>query len=185
MSRKKKEPGDHLLSILIRFGQVNTTEPSLKRKGELLSLYIALILVLLLYTIINNIVYLIFHPIMEYVIYLFQEILIAALFMVFWGLNKKGYVLPVGLSSIAITILLAVFVSDARYLEYSMVIFAIPVGISSFIIRPYISILFASLTAAAYGILTIVTGYTWEYNLTAILALFSLAFLTWVISLHL
>lgn len=185
MSRKKKEPGDHLLSILIRFGQVNTTEPSLKRKGELLSLYIALILVLLLYTIINNIVYLIFHPVMEYVIYLFQEILIAALFMVFWGLNKKGYVLPVGLSSIAITILLAVFVSDARYLEYSMVIFAIPVGISSFIIRPYISILFASLTAAAYGILTIVTGYTWEYNLTAILALFSLAFLTWVISLQL
>jgi len=185
MSRKKKEPGDHLLSILIRFGQVNTTEPSLKRKGELLSLYIALILVLLLYTIINNIVYLIFHPIMEYVVYLFQEILIAALFMVFWGLNKKGYVLPVGLSSIAITILLAVFVSDARYLEYSMVIFAIPVGISSFIIRPYISILFASLTAAAYGILTIVTGYTWEYNLTAILALFSLAFLTWVISLQL
>ncbi|MFM8367155.1 MAG: HD-GYP domain-containing protein [Chloroflexota bacterium] len=185
MSRKKKEPGDHLLSILIRFGQVTTTEPSLKRKGELLSLYIALILVLLLYTIINNIVYLIFHPIMEYVIYLFQEILIAALFMVFWGLNKKGYVLPVGLSSIAITILLAVFVSDARYLEYSMVIFAIPVGISSFIIRPYISILFASLTAAAYGILTIVTGYTWEYNLTAILALFSLAFLTWVISLQL
>ncbi len=83
MSRKKKEPGDHLLSILIRFGQVNTTEPSLKRKGELLSLYIALILVLLLYTIINNIVYLIFHPVMEYVIYLFQEILIAALFMVF------------------------------------------------------------------------------------------------------
>lgn len=185
MSRKKKEPGDHLLSILIRFGQVTTTEPSLKRKGELLSLYIALILVLLLYTIINNIVYLIFHPIMEYVVYLFQEILIAALFMVFWGLNKKGYVLPVGLSSIAITILLAVFVSDARYLEYSMVIFAIPVGISSFIIRPYISILFASLTAAAYGILTIVTGYTWEYNLTAILALFSLAFLTWVISLQL
>ena len=185
MSRKKKEPGDHLLSILIRFGQVNTTEPSLKRKGELLSLYIALILVLLLYTIINNIVYLIFHPVMEYVIYFFQEILIAALFMVFWGLNKKGYVLPVGLSSIAITILLAVFVSDARYLEYSMVIFAIPVGISSFIIRPYISILFASLTAAAYGILTIVTGYTWEYNLTAILALFSLAFLTWVISLQL
>ncbi|MFM8426663.1 MAG: HD-GYP domain-containing protein [Chloroflexota bacterium] len=185
MSRKKKEPGDHLLSILIRFGQVTTTEPSLKRKGELLSLYIALILVLLLYTIINNIVYLIFHPVMEYVIYLFQEILIAALFMVFWGLNKKGYVLPVGLSSIAITILLAVFVSDARYLEYSMVIFAIPVGISSFIIRPYISILFASLTAAAYGILTIVTGYTWEYNLTAILALFSLAFLTWVISLQL
>lgn len=185
MSRKKKEPGDHLLSILIRFGQVNTTEPSLKRKGELLSLYIALILVLLLYTIINNIVYLIFHPVMEYVIYLFQEILIAVLFMFFWGLNKKGYVLPVGLSSIAITILLAVFVSDARYLEYSMVIFAIPVGISSFIIRPYISILFASLTAAAYGILTIVTGYTWEYNLTAILALFSLAFLTWVISLQL
>jgi len=185
MSRKKKEPGDHLLSILIRFGQVNTTEPSLKRKGELLSLYIALILVLLLYTIINNIVYLIFHPVMEYVIYLFQEILIAALFMFFWRLNKKGYVLPVGLSSIAITILLAVFVSDARYLEYSMVIFAIPVGISSFIIRPYISILFASLTAAAYGILTIVTGYTWEYKLTAILALFSLAFLTWVISLQL
>ena len=185
MSRKKKEPGDHLLSILIRFGQVTTTEPSLKRKGELLSLYIALILVLLLYTIINNIVYLIFHPIMEYVVYLFQELLIAALFMVFWGLNKKGYVLPVGLSSIAITILLSVFVSDARYLEYSMVIFAIPVGISSFIIRPYISILFASLTAAAYGILTIVTGYTWEYNLTAILALFSLAFLTWVISLQL
>jgi response regulator RpfG family c-di-GMP phosphodiesterase len=185
VKRKKKEPGAHLWSVFIRYAQMDTTDPSLKRKGELLSLYIALILGILLYTILNNILYLLLHPSIEYTIYLLQEVLIAALFVGFWRLNKKGYVLSVGLISIALTILIAVFVSDARYLEYSMVIFAIPVGISSFIIRPYVSVLFAFLTAAAYGILTAMTGYIWEYNFTAILALFSLAFLTWVISLQL
>jgi HD-GYP domain-containing protein (c-di-GMP phosphodiesterase class II) len=63
-----------------------------------------------------------------------------------------------------------------------MVIFALPIGISSFVIRPAASFFFAFLTTLAYFFLTYLAGYTWEYNLSALLSLFGIAFLTWVIA---
>jgi HD-GYP domain-containing protein (c-di-GMP phosphodiesterase class II) len=67
-------------------------------------------------------------------------------------------------------------------MEYLMVVFTLPIGISSFVIRPSSSFLFAFLTAAAYITSSILNSYAWEYNFTAIIALFGLAFITWAVS---
>ncbi len=174
--------GDKLWSVIAGLTQIESTDPALKRKGELLALYLALALGILAYTILNNILYLMFHPGIEYTIYLIETIFILALFYYFWRLNKKGRVLQVAYISITITILFATIFSDANYLEYSMVIFTLPIGISSFVIRPSASFYFAILTSSTYTILSYLSGYIWEYNLTATLALFALASMTWVIA---
>lgn len=182
MKTKRQRPGSFLWSVITSYTQVEALDPSVKRKGELLAVYIVLILGILLYTTINNIIYLLVYPSLEYTIYLAEELFLVALFYIFWRFNKKGYVLSTAIISITITIVLAVFFSDARYLEYSMVIFTLPIGISSFVIRPSASFFFAFLTALAYTFLSYLSGYIWEYNLSALLSLFGIALLTWVIS---
>ena len=174
--------GSTVWSFITRLSTVETTDPHLQRRGQLLALYHILILGILIYTLVNNSLYLLFQPGIEYTIYLIQDIVLFALFYFLWWLNKKGRVILVGYVSITLTILLAIVVSEAKYLEYSMVIFALPIAMSSFIIRPSISFLYAFLTAAGYTFYSILEGYVWEYNLTAIIALFAIAFMTWVIS---
>lgn len=182
MKEKKAASGNPIWSTLIEFARVESTDPTIKRKGELLALFLALSLGILIYTIINNTLYLVSHPGREYTIYLIQDILLFGLFYAFWVFNKKGYVYQVAYISLTLTVLIAVFASDAKYIEYSMVIFALPIGISSFVIRPHVSFYIAFLTTAAYVILSLLSNYIWEYNLTAIFALFALAFMTWVIA---
>lgn len=173
---------NNLWTAIVRHAQVQSPDRTIKRKGELLALYLALALCILIYTIINNSLYLMFHPGREYTIYLLQDLILFGFFSAFWIYNKKGYVLQVAYISITLTVLIAIFASDAKFIEYSMVIFTLPIGISSFVIRPSMSFFFATLTTLGYIVLSIMSGYVWEYNLTATFAIFALAFMTWVIA---
>ncbi|HNA88336.1 MAG TPA: HD-GYP domain-containing protein, partial [Anaerolineales bacterium] len=88
-------------------------------------------------------------------------------------------VLLTGKLAISFVILATIALGDARYIEYLMIVFALPIGISSFIVRPTSSFWFAGLTTAGYTLSSLLTRYAWEYNLTAVIALFALAFMTW------
>ena len=157
-------------------------DPTTKRKGQLLALYIGLCFFLLIYTLLNTAIVLALNPSLEYTIYLIEDFVAIIPFLIFWRMNQRGKVLLTAYISISFTILVAVFGSDTRFLEYSMVVFALPIGISSFIIRPSSSFFFATLTTVSYIISSFVYNYIWEYNLTAVIALFALALLTWVTS---
>jgi HD-GYP domain-containing protein (c-di-GMP phosphodiesterase class II) len=74
------------------------------------------------------------------------------------------------------------FVAQPPYLEYIMVVFALPIGIASFIIRPSSSFHATLLAALATLTASIIWDYVPEYSLTAVAALFALAFMTWVIA---
>jgi HD-GYP domain-containing protein (c-di-GMP phosphodiesterase class II) len=165
-----------------KLANIETTDTSLERKGQTLALYIALMCGLATYMLLNNLFVLIaFNP-PGYEPYLFEDIIVFLPLYIFWKLNKKGHVKLTAYLSISFSILAAAFGSDAKFMEYLMVVFSLPIGISSFVIRPSSSFLFAFVAAAAYTISSIVTGYVWEYNLTALVALFSLAFMTWAIA---
>ncbi len=180
MEPSTAKPGRQWWKRFIEITNIETSDPGIQRRGQLLALYIVLIWGILTYTLINNVVYLYIHPSLEYTIYLLQEIFLFILFYIFWRMNQKGKVLLTAYISITLTIIAAIFTSDAKYLEYSMVIFALPIGMSSFIIRPYMSFPYAFLTGAAYTVSSIYTGYIWEYNLTSVLALFAFSFMTWI-----
>jgi hypothetical protein len=177
MSRNKgKFTWQGLLQLLTH---IETDDPSIRRKGELLALFIGLCWGLLNYSVVNTAVVLILHPTYEYTIYLIEDLLVFIPLHIFWKMNQKGKVFLTANLAISFSILAGVFLSDAKYIEYLMVIFALPIGMSSFIIRPSSSFWYAGLTATGYTISSLISGYTWEYNLTAVMALFALAFMTW------
>ncbi|MFN8413707.1 MAG: HD-GYP domain-containing protein [Anaerolineales bacterium] len=167
------------------FADIQTTDPIVKRKGQMLALYLVLLFGLVSYILINDIGVYYFQPSTEYRIYIIQEVLTFIPLYIFWKINQKGKVSLAAYLSITIYILAAAFGSDAKFMEYLMVAFALPIGISSFVINPGSSFLFAFITAIAYFLNSYLTNYLWEYNLTAIAALFGLAFMTWAIAVQL
>jgi hypothetical protein len=167
------------------FLTIETTDPALQRKGQMLALYIALLFALLFYMTINDLFVLFTYGYPEYKLYIVQELFFFLLLCLFWKLNQKGFLMLAAYLSIGFSIIAAVLGSDAKYLEYVMVVFSLPIGISSFVIRPSSSFLFAFLTSTAYIASSLLTGYVWEYNLTAIIALFGLAFMTWAVATRL
>jgi response regulator RpfG family c-di-GMP phosphodiesterase len=161
---------------------IETTDPTVERKGQLLALYIALLFGLSVYMLINELFVLFALKIPQYKLYLAQNIIALLPLYLLWKLNQTGKVTLAAYLSISLSILAAAFGSDAKFMEYLMVVFSLPIGISSFVIRPSSSFLFASFTAAAYAITSLMATHAWEYNFIAIIALFSLALMTWAIA---
>lgn len=158
---------------------VEIDDPALKRKGQLLALFLGLCWGLLTYSMINTIFVYLIRPSAEYRLYTIENLIGYIPLHIFWRMNKRGKVILAANLAILLVILASLALGDARYIEYLMIVFALPVGMSSFIIRPGSSFWFAGLTAIGYTISSLFTGYTWEYNLTAVMALFALAFMTW------
>lgn len=167
---------------LAKLAVIQTTDPELERKGKMLALYIALMIGLNGYMLFNNIYILLAYQYPEYKVYLVQDIVAFLPLFTLWKLNQTGRVILTGYLAIGFSIATAALGADAKFMEYLMVVFSLPVGISSFVIRPSSSFLFAFFTAAAYTASSLITGHTWEYNLTAIIALFSLALMTWAVA---
>lgn len=154
----------------------------MQRRGQLLAMYILLVSGLLTYTLLENVIYLIVQPTFEYTVYLLEELVIAGFLYGFWRLNRKGLVELIAYAVIAFSIIGTAFISQPPYLEYIMVVFALPIGIASFIIRPSSSFHATLLAAVATLTASLVWDYALEYNLTAVMSLFGLAFMTWVIA---
>lgn len=159
--------------------KVEIDDPVMKRKGRLLALFLGLCWILLTYSMINTIVVYLFQPSAEYRLYIIENLIGYIPFLAFWWMYKKGIVLLTASLAISFVIIGSLALGDARYIEYLMIVFALPIGMSSFIIRPTSSFWFAGLTTAGYTISSLLTSYAWEYNLTAVVALFALAFMTW------
>lgn len=159
--------------------KVEIDDPVMKRKGRLLALFLGLCWILLTYSMINTIVVYLFQPSAEYRLYIIENLIGYIPFLAFWWMYKKGIVLLTASLAISFVITGSLALGDARYIEYLMIVFALPIGMSSFIIRPTSSFWFAGLTTAGYTISSLLTSYAWEYNLTAVVALFALAFMTW------
>ena len=166
-------------ALFTKLTRVDTDDPALKRKGQLLALFLGLCWGLSTYSLINTVIVYLIQPTAEYRLYIIETLFGYIPLHVLWLMNSKGKVLLTANLAISLVILASLVLGDARYIEYLMIVFALPVGMSSFIIRPTSSFWFAGLTAAGYTVSSFVTNYSWEYNLTAIVALFALAFMTW------
>ena len=162
--------------------KIQTKDPTLERKGKMLALYITLLFGLVGYLLINDLFVLFIYKNPEYKLYVIQGFAAFIPLYFFWTLNRKGHVILAAYLSLSFSILATALGTDAKFMEYLMVVFSLPIGIASFVISPPSSFLFAFLTSTAYVISSITTGYIWEYNLTAIIALFFLALTTWAVA---
>jgi response regulator RpfG family c-di-GMP phosphodiesterase len=164
------------------FTRVDSKDQATQRRGQLLAMYILLLSSLLVYTMVENVIYLSTYPTYEYIFYLLEEFAIAGFLYAFWMLNRKGLVELAAYAVIAFSIIATAFVAQPPYLEYIMVVFALPIGIASFIIRPASSFHATLLAAFATLMASIVWDYALEYSLIAVAALSAVSFMTWVIA---
>jgi HD-GYP domain-containing protein (c-di-GMP phosphodiesterase class II) len=164
------------------FTRVDAKDQAMERRGQLLAMYILLLSSLLAYVLVDNAIRIILHPTLEYTVYMLEELVIAGILYAFWRLNRRGSVERAAYAAIAFTILGVAFTSQPPYLEYIMVVFGLPIGISSFILRPSSSFHATLLAAVASFAASAFWDYDLEYNLTAVLALLALAFMTWVVA---
>jgi response regulator RpfG family c-di-GMP phosphodiesterase len=164
------------------FTRVNSKDSAVQRRGQLLAMYILLLSGLLAYALLENAIFLLTHPSVEYTVYLLEELVIAGFLYAFWRFNRRGRVELTAYAVIAFSIIGAASISQPPYLEYIMVVFALPIGIASFIIRPSSSFHATLLAAIATLTASVVWHYALEYSLVAFAALFALSFMTWVIA---
>jgi len=173
---------DHWWGRVAALIEIRTNDSGIRRKGQLLALFIGLSALILVYLFLNDLVLQILRPNRENLFYLIEDLLLFVPLFIFWKMNQYGWVYFTAYIAIFFTILAGVSLSHPIYIEYTMVAFALPVGMSSFIIKPHSSIMFAAVTTIAYTVASLAVNYIWEYNLTAVVALFALAFMTWVTS---
>jgi putative nucleotidyltransferase with HDIG domain len=168
---------------ILNLTHINTTDSDMERKGHLLGMFLILAGILIAYTTVENLIYFAMHPASrEYVAFIIQDVFVAVIFYGFWKLNESGKVQLAAYLSITLSVLSTITFYHPSYLEYMMIVFALPIAISSFIIRPSSSFIYAAFIAIVYTISSSLWDYGWQYNLTAVIALFALAFMTWVIA---
>jgi hypothetical protein len=161
---------------------VSSADPAQRRRGQLLATFILMLSVILLYTTVESAVFSVLKRSHEYTIYVLQDVFAGALVYFFWRLNRSGYTRIAAYGLFSILILFTTLATQPEYFEYLMIFFALPVMVSSFVLQPGCSFLFASLTVSAYAVVSAFAGYLWDYNLTAALSLFAVATTSWIIS---
>jgi hypothetical protein len=157
---------------------IQTDDPARQRRGQLLSLYLSLVFLILTNVTIGNLFDLKTNP--SFKIYLAQDFASYLMLGFLWVLNRNGRTSLSANIAITISILGAVFTYPPKVLEYSMVLFALPVTMSSFIIKPARSFLFAFLAGAGYTISVFAYGGFAEYNFSAILIILAIALVSFI-----
>lgn len=168
-----------LIDFYYRITETEAANPLDLRRGRLMSMNLLMCGVILLHITIAS---LIFPPkdINTFKEYITQELVSSVILCTLWVFNRKGYTLLVAHIFVSFAILTPTFVFTPRDLEATMVILALPITISSFVIAPSASFLYAFIAAAGYTISVLLNKMFYSYNFTSVLALFSISFAAFI-----
>ena len=167
-----------LNNLYYQVTDTKAVEPGDQRRGRLMAMYLIMVVVILVHVTVSNLAYLLFKTEGGYDIYVLQDVIGLVIFYAFWNFNRMGYTKLTAHVCINLTILGAILLYSPKDLELTMVILALPVITSSFVIHPAASFFYA---------LLIMIGYTYSnyyyagfatYNFTGVLALFAIAVFT-------
>ena len=167
-----------LNSLYYQVTDTEAAEPGDQRCGRLMAMYLTLIAIILVHVTISNVAYRILGAGAEYDIYIIQDVIVLALLFVLWNLNRRGYTKLTAHACINLSIFGAVLLYTPKDLEFTMVILALPIITSSFVIHPVASFFYALLVTAGYTFSSYYYDYLVNYNFTGVLALFAIAFFT-------
>lgn len=168
-----------LIDLYYRFTQTDTTDPLEQRRGRLLSMYLLMCGVILIHLTVVN---LIFRPedVKAFREYIIQDLASAFVVYILWVFNRKGYTLWTAIIFISFSIITPVFVFTPKDLESTMVILALPIMASSFVITPTASFFYAFLASAGYTISILFYDMFYLYNFTSIITLFGISFAAFI-----
>jgi hypothetical protein len=167
-----------LNSLYYQVTDTEAAEPGDQRRGRLMAMYLTLIAIILVHVTISNVACRILGAGAEYDIYIIQDVIVLALLFVLWNLNRRGYTKLTAHACINLSIFGAVLLYTPKDLEFTMVILALPIITSSFVIHPVASFFYALLVTVGYTFSSYYYDYLVNYNFTGVLALFAIAFFT-------
>jgi hypothetical protein len=170
-----------LLDFYYRITETDTIDPIVQRRGRLMSMYLLMSGIILLHITVANILFM--EPgTTAYKEYIYQEIFTGFILYLLWIINRKGYTLWIAHIFINFAILTPIFVYTPKDLEGTMVILAIPIIASSFVITPTASFFYAFVAGVGYTISVLYYDLFSEYNFTSIISLFAISFSTFITS---
>ncbi len=170
-----------LLDFYYRITETDTIDPIVQRRGRLMSMYLLMSGIILLHITVANILFM--KPgTTAYKEYIYQEIFTGFILYLLWIINRKGYTLWIAHIFINFAILTPIFVYTPKDLEGTMVILAIPIIASSFVITPTASFFYAFVAGVGYTISVLYYDLFSEYNFTSIISLFAISFSTFITS---
>ncbi len=167
-----------LNSLYYQVTDTEAVEPDDQRRGRLMAMYLSMVAVILVHVTVSNLAYLLFKSADEYNIYVMQDTIGLIILYAFWNLNRRGYTKLTAHACINLTILGAILLYSPKDLELTMVILALPVITSSFVIHPAASFFYALLVMIGYTYSNYYYGSFASYNFTGVLALFAIAIFT-------
>lgn len=168
-----------LIDFYYRITETDAIDPLNQRRGRLMSMNLLMCGIILIHI---TIVSIIFPPkdINTFKEYITQELVSCVILCVLWVFNRKGYTVWVAHTFVSFAIFTPVFVFTPRDLEATMVILALPIMISSFVIAPSASFFYAFIAAAGYTISILLNKMFYAYNFTSVLGLFSISFAAFI-----
>ena len=175
----------HSQNRLAKFLEVRARDPHEKGRGQLLSVSILSILILVMLLLIVNSVQFITDSTHSALIYVITDLAILLFCGVCLFVNRAGWVRLAAYGfllgqTVIITVSMPVSVLDRLLLFYT-----IPILISSFVLPPASSFLFAFLSAAGYSLGYFISQPPFSYNYVFAPVLFMLASGAWLISTRL
>lgn len=170
-----------LIDFYYQFTQTDTTDPFEQRRGRLMSMYLLMCGVILLHLTIVNFIFRSedMETFREYIV---QDLASIFIVYVLWVFNRKGYTLWTAISFVSFSIVTPVILFQPKDLETTMVILALPIMASSFVITPTASFFYAFLASLGYTISILFYDMFYLYNFTSIITLFGISFAAFITS---
>ncbi len=158
------------------------TDQGEKRKGQILSsLILGAALIWVIFSLID-VVKLILHPVIQNEYNFAIDVVSIAIFIPVWIANRRGRVRLASYSFLLFILIACVIFFPLTNLDEVLIVFAVPIMIASFVIRPGASFFFAVLSTATYTTMVLTSRTGVEYNYISVPIFFLIALLAWLVA---
>jgi signal transduction histidine kinase len=165
--------------------RVNASEPEQKQRGQLLSILLTGLVILVVTLLALDLIGLIVTHSPQNVLYMVSDVCGELVLVGLWYWNRRGHTQSASYAALVFFILSCSVFFSMSDLNRSLVLYVIPIMAASFLIRPGSSFVAAALSALAYSLTWLASGSVLTYNYTSVLSLFIIALLVWLIAARL
>jgi hypothetical protein len=154
--------------------------PTEYRRGQLTAIFILLLFIPTISLLINNIYYFFVDDQQLYTSYLISDAISIAFVVGIWQINRKGHVRTAAVIIIVFCTLAASFLYAPDTPNTAMIIYTLPIILSSFAIHSSASFFVYLLAFTTYSLAMEISNNTNLYDVTGLTALLVVSVITWV-----
>jgi len=171
----KKFWGEKINFLLI----IHTNNQADKRRGQVLGIFLLVLCVLLFLLTIQNGIEFSIHRTVLYKSYVLQNIVVLSFITILFLLNRQGKTTLAAYISLFLVIASTLTTIVPVAPTYALLFLAMPVLLSSFVLKPESSFIFAIVTFILYSYVFTLFRPIFDYGLIPALTLFAIAVISW------